>query len=199
MRPRAARRQHVASAWRTRSTGRIPWAANVDAQIFFVARLPRVLAAALVGAALASSGVVFQALLRNPLATPFTLGVSAGAALGAMLVLTVGGAVAALAWAAVPAASFLGALGAVAVVYLLAAARHRGFSTSVLLLAGVTLNSFLSALILLVQYFADMTPDDADAAVAAGRPGRRQLPAARGGAADAGRVVRRLRVRWRRR
>ena len=135
----------------------IPWAANVDAQIFFVARLPRVLAAALVGAALASSGVIFQALLRNPLATPFTLGVSAGAALGAMLAITVGGAVTALAWAAVPAASFLGALAAVAVVYFMAAARHRGFSTGVLLLAGVTLNSFLSALILLVQYFSDMT------------------------------------------
>jgi ABC-type Fe3+-siderophore transport system permease subunit len=134
-----------------------PWATNVDAQIFFVARLPRVLAAALVGSALAASGVILQALLRNPLATPFTLGVSAGAALGAMLVLVLGGAMAALSWAAVPAASFAGALAAVAVVYLLAAGRHRGFSTGVLLLAGVTLNSFLSALILLVQYFADMT------------------------------------------
>ena len=120
-------------------------------------RLPRVLAAALVGSALASAGVVFQALLRNPLATPFTLGISAGAALGAMLVLTFGGALTAAAWATVPLASFLGAVGAVMVVYLLAAARHRGFSTTVLLLAGVTLNSLLSALILLVQYFADMT------------------------------------------
>jgi iron complex transport system permease protein len=133
-----------------------PWATNVDAQIFFVARLPRVLAAALVGSALAAAGVVFQALLRNPLATPFTLGISAGAALGAMLVLTLGGALAA-AWATVPLASFLGAAGAVLVVYLLTVARHRGFSTNILLLAGVTLNSLLSALILLVQYFADMT------------------------------------------
>jgi iron complex transport system permease protein len=74
-----------------------------------------------------------------------------------MLAITVGGAVTALAWAAVPAASFLGALAAVAVVYFMAAARHRGFSTGVLLLAGVTLNSFLSALILLVQYFSDMS------------------------------------------
>jgi len=135
----------------------VPWATNVDAQIFFVARLPRVLAAALVGSALAASGVILQALLRNPLATPFTLGVSAGAALGAMLVLVLGGAMASLSWASVPAASFVGALAAVGVVYLLAAGRHRGFSTGVLLLAGVTLNSFLSALILLVQYFADMT------------------------------------------
>ncbi len=134
-----------------------PWASNVDAQIFFVARLPRVLAAALVGGTLAASGVVFQALLRNPLATPFTLGISSGAALGAMLVLTIGGAFAATTWAAVPAASFAGALAAVSIVYTLAAARHRGFSTSVLLLAGVTMNSFFSALILLLQYFADMT------------------------------------------
>ena len=134
-----------------------PWADNIDAQIFFVARLPRVLAAAMVGAALASAGVVFQALLRNPLATPFTLGISAGAALGAMLALTFAGTVAAAAWATVPAASFLGAGGAVLVVYLLAVARQRGFSTDVLLLAGVTLNSLFSALILLLQYFADTT------------------------------------------
>ena len=66
----------------------IPFAANVDAQIFFIARLPRVLAAAVVGATLATAGVVFQALLRNPLATPFTLGVSAGSSLGAMLAIT---------------------------------------------------------------------------------------------------------------
>jgi len=62
-----------------------PFADNVDAQIFFIARLPRVISAALVGSALALAGVVFQALLRNPLASPDTLGVSAGASLGAML------------------------------------------------------------------------------------------------------------------
>ena len=78
----------------------IPFADNVDAQIFFVARLPRTLAGALVGATLAAAGVVFQGLLRNPLATPFTLGVSAGAALGAMLAITFGWS---LAWAGVPA------------------------------------------------------------------------------------------------
>src|SRR5688572_16960032 len=66
----------------------VPFEENSDAQIFFIARLPRTLAGALVGAALASAGVVFQGLLRNPLATPFTLGVSAGAALGAMVAVT---------------------------------------------------------------------------------------------------------------
>src|SRR4051812_49823646 len=64
-----------------------PYADNLDAQIFFVARLPRVLAAALVGSSLALAGVVFQALLRNPLASPDTLGVSAGAAPGAVVAL----------------------------------------------------------------------------------------------------------------
>lgn len=133
----------------------LPFSDNVDAQIFFVARLPRVLSAALVGAMLATAGVVFQALLRNPLATPFTLGVSAGAALGAMLAITFGLQVAIWNLPSVPIASFLGALGAVGIVYAMAQARRRGFSTTVLLLAGVTLNSFFSALILFVQYSAD--------------------------------------------
>ena len=135
----------------------LPFTSNVDAQIFFVARLPRVVAAALVGSALAAAGVVFQALLRNPLATPFTLGVSAGAALGAMLAITLGAGFTIAQLGTVPLASFLGSLAAVAIVYMLASARHRGFSTSVMLLAGVTLNSFFSALILFMQYFADMT------------------------------------------
>ena len=137
--------------------GSIPFADNLDAQIFFSARLPRVLAAALVGASLAAAGVVFQALLRNPLATPFTLGVSAGASLGAMLAITFAGAGTLATFTTVPAASFTGSLAAVLIVYALASARHRGFSTTVMLLAGVTMNAFFSALILFVQYFADMT------------------------------------------
>ena len=135
----------------------IPFEANVDAQILFVARLPRTLAGAIVGAALAAAGVVLQALLRNPLASPFTLGVSAGAALGAMLAITFIPPLGLAGLPGVTVASFAGALGAVAVVYLLAGVRHRGLSTDVLLLAGVTLNAFLSALILLVQYFADFS------------------------------------------
>lgn len=124
---------------------------NIDAQIFFLARLPRAVAASVVGGTLAASGVVFQGLLQNPLATPYTLGVSAGASLGAMLAITFG------AWfpfGGVAAASFAGAFLAVAVVYALASARHRGLSTTVLLLSGVTLNAFFSALILFVQYLS---------------------------------------------
>jgi iron complex transport system permease protein len=136
---------------------RLPFADNVDAQIFFVARLPRTLAGAVVGGALAAAGVVFQGLLRNPLATPFTLGVSAGAALGAMLAITFGWTFGALGIPVVATASFVGSLAAVGIVYSLAQARHRGLSTNVLLLAGVTMNAFFSALILFVQYFADFS------------------------------------------
>ncbi len=133
----------------------IPFADNVDAQIFFVARLPRVLAAALVGSGLAVAGVVFQALLRNPLASPDTLGVSAGAALGAMLAITFHADFSILSVSAVPLASFAGSVGALAMVYGLSAARQRGQSTMVLLLAGVTLTALLSAIVRFVQYLAD--------------------------------------------
>jgi iron complex transport system permease protein len=135
----------------------VPFADNVDAQIFFVARLPRVLAAGLVGAALACAGTVFQALLRNPLATPDTLGVSSGAALGASLAITfdfnitIGGV------PPIPLASFAGSLAALAIVYVLATARRRGLSTMVLLLAGVTVGAFFSALILFTHFLADYT------------------------------------------
>jgi iron complex transport system permease protein len=135
----------------------IPFSDNIDAQIFFVARLPRVLTGAVVGAALAAAGVVLQALLRNPLATPFTLGVSAGAALGAMLTMSFGASVALGPLSPVPLASLAGAFVAAAIVYALATKPGRPMSTAVLLLAGVTLNSFFSALILFVQYMADFT------------------------------------------
>lgn len=135
----------------------IPFADNVDAQIFFVARLPRVIAAALVGAALAGAGVVFQALLRNPLATPDTLGVSSGAALGAMIAMTFHLDLGVAGIPAVSIASLAGSVGALAIVYALATARRRGLSTTVLLLAGVTMTAFFSALILFTQYLADFT------------------------------------------
>jgi len=132
----------------------IPFTDNADAQIFFIARLPRTLAGACVGALFASAGVVFQGLLRNPLATPFTLGVSTGAALGAIVAITFNWSIAVAGISAVPVSAFVGSLVAVAIVYALAQARHRGLSTTVLLLAGVTLNAFFSAVILFVQYFA---------------------------------------------
>ncbi|HKE84723.1 MAG TPA: iron chelate uptake ABC transporter family permease subunit, partial [Vicinamibacterales bacterium] len=137
----------------------VPFADNVDAQIFFIARMPRVLAGAVTGATLAAAGVVFQAMLRNPLATPFTLGVSAGASLGAMTAIIFGTAITVGPFSIVPLASLVGAAVAAGIVYWLATLRDRAMSTTVLLLAGVTLNAFFSALILFLQYltnFADV-------------------------------------------
>src|SRR5262249_52990918 len=105
---------------------RVPFADNVVAQIFFIARMPRVVAAALVGASLAAAGVVFQALLRNPLASPDTLGVSSGAALGAMIAIVFGLDVSMAGAASIPLASLAGSLGALGIVYALATARRRG-------------------------------------------------------------------------
>ena len=94
----------------------IPFPDNVDAQIFFVARMPRVLTGAIVGSTLAAAGVVMQALLGNPLATPFTLGVSTGAALGAVLAITFGTSFPIGTLASVPLASLAGAVVASAIV-----------------------------------------------------------------------------------
>lgn len=135
----------------------IPYEQNVDAQIFFVARLPRVLTAALVGSALAMAGVVFQALLRNPLASPDTLGVGAGASLGAMLAITFDIGFSVFGISPLLVSSFAGSLAALAIVFGMSLARRRGKSTMVLLLGGVTLNALLSAVMLFVQYMADFT------------------------------------------
>jgi iron complex transport system permease protein len=124
------------------------------ADIVLSVRLPRALLAAAVGAALAVAGVVFQALLRNPLADPFVLGVSGGAALGGIAVLTLGSAFG-LGYAAVPPAAFAGALGAL--VLLLAVAGPAGrLSPTSLLLIGVVFNSFASAAIVFLASIAGL-------------------------------------------
>ncbi len=136
---------------------RLVWTENVDAQIFFIARLPRVLAGALVGSLLAAAGVVLQALLRNPLATPYTLGVSTGAGLGAVLAIAFQLDAGPFGAVSVPTASFAGALAATGLVYILATRIRGALSTNVILLAGVTLNAFFSAIITFVQYLIDFT------------------------------------------
>jgi iron complex transport system permease protein len=100
---------------------------------------------------------VFQALLRNPLASPDTRGVSAGASLGAMMAITFGLDFSLFSISAVPLASFAGSFGALAIVYGLSAARRRGTSAIVLLLGGVTVNALLSAVMAFIQYLADFT------------------------------------------
>lgn len=117
-------------------------------------RIPRVLTACLAGIALASSGMIFQALFRNPLATPYTLGVSGGAALGATIWMRLGTPLLFLGVSGTSIAGFIGALGAVGLVYGLARVKS-GFSSATLLLAGIAVNLFFSSLILLMQYFSD--------------------------------------------
>ena len=116
-------------------------------------RLPRVLLAALVGAALAGAGTLYQALFRNPLADPYILGVSSGAGLGAMIALTA--TTGAMAWrfGAVPLAAFAGALLTMLLVVRLASLGGRLEATS-LLLAGVALSYTLAALTSFVMVFA---------------------------------------------
>ena len=116
-------------------------------------RLPRVILAVLVGGALSASGVVFQALLRNPLADPYVLGVSGGAAVGAVLAVVLGLA-SASAWA-VPAAAFVGGVGAIAIVLRIALAVGATLSARVFILAGVVAAAFFNALILLFLSLAD--------------------------------------------
>jgi iron complex transport system permease protein len=108
-------------------------------------RLPRVLLALLVGGGLAIAGATFQALLRNPLAEPYILGISGGASVGAVLVLALGLAVAG-SWV-LPIAAFAGALLAIVLVFRVATATGRAMDVRVLLLAGVVIAAFFSACI----------------------------------------------------
>lgn len=131
---------------------------TADGLIFWQTRLPRVLAGFIAGAALACSGLAFQAVLRNPLADPYILGVSAGAAMGkAVAVIALPAALAATQMVT-PALCFLGGLMPVLFLARLAR-RHRRFSPVTLLLAGAMLNLVLSAAMMLVQVFAN--PDSA--------------------------------------
>ncbi|MDW7712611.1 MAG: iron ABC transporter permease [Deferrisomatales bacterium] len=111
-------------------------------------RLPRALLTALVGAALGAAGGAFQAVLRNPLADPYVLGVSGGAALGAVAALSFG---VVASWG-VPLAALAGALGALAVVYAVAQA-HRA-SPHTLILSGVMVGSFSAALLLFLLWLS---------------------------------------------
>jgi iron complex transport system permease protein len=113
-------------------------------------RLPRVLAATAVGAALAASGAAYQSLFRNPLVSPDILGVSAGAALGAVV-----GIFLSLPVLAIEATSFAGGLAAVMIVYGIAAAIRGRDAVLVLVLAGVVIGALFGAGVGLLKYLAD--------------------------------------------
>jgi iron complex transport system permease protein len=108
-------------------------------------RMPRVILALLVGGGLAIAGATFQALLRNPLAEPYILGISGGASVGAVMILALGWATAG-SWV-LPLAAFAGALLAIGLVFRVATATGRAMDVRVLLLAGVVVAAFFSACI----------------------------------------------------
>jgi iron complex transport system permease protein len=141
---------------------RLPWSAVLDlagrepaGRIFWLLRVPRVLAAFLAGAGLAAAGAAFQAIFRNPLATPYTLGVSGGAAFGVALVTRLGLAMALSGAPLASLAAFAGALLAIGVVWGLAGMR-RELADSSLLLAGVAVSFFFSSMILFLEYTASL-------------------------------------------
>jgi len=126
--------------------GQLP-TVNPDYEIFVKVRLPRIILAAIVGAALACSGVVFQALLRNPLADPYILGISSGAGLGTIIAVLSG--FNWTLWGRSPIAifAFAGALGTVWLVWFISRLTGK-FHVTGLLLAGVVVNAFFSAVIM---------------------------------------------------
>jgi iron complex transport system permease protein len=125
---------------------------SLDARKVFGYRLPRALASAIIGGALSLAGLFFQALIRNPLASPYVLGVSTGGSLGAVVAITAG-------FAFPPLAAFAGSCVAILLIY--GTARSGGRIPSVtLLLSGVVLNAFFSAAIMFVNLIA--APRDQD-------------------------------------
>ncbi|MGH9770832.1 MAG: FecCD family ABC transporter permease [Candidatus Acidiferrales bacterium] len=129
---------------------------EVTRTIFFRLRLPRVVMAGIIGATLASVGAALQALFRNPLAEPLTLGVSGGGALGASLAIAFGLGARVGGMPVVFIAAFAGALAAVSVVYRLSRSGSVVVPGS-LLLAGIVVNLVANAGVLTIQYTADQS------------------------------------------
>ena len=126
---------------------------NTAYKIFVNIRLPRIILAGLVGAALAASGVAFQALLRNPLADPYILGISSGAGLGAMIAIIGGISLSFLGGTPIGLFAFVGALATVWLVWMIGRITGRTNMTG-LLLAGVVVNAFFSSMIMFLTSIA---------------------------------------------
>ena len=126
----------------------------VDETIIFQIRLPRVIGGILVGAALATAGVLFQGLLRNPMADPYIIGTSAGAALGATIAMILPINLTFLGFGLVPAAAFIGALATVIVVYNLARVSGKTPIIS-MLLAGFVVSALLTAVMAFMMSISD--------------------------------------------
>ena len=125
-------------------TGTISFSSQEELILFSV-RLPRIIFAGIVGASLSLGGVVFQAMLRNPLADPYVLGISGGSALGAIAGIIIG---ASSFYLGIPLLAFCGALVTVLLVFVVAGGTRGPLLDNSLLLSGVVVNAFFSAAIL---------------------------------------------------
>ena len=125
---------------------------RTDVYVIRDLRLPRVVLAALLGAGLGTSGAALQGVLRNPLAEPYLLGVSGGAAVGAVIAWSAG-----VAFALLPLAAFTGAIVAVTLSLLVAHATHGRGDPRVLVMAGVVVGAFANAAIMIVMANADVS------------------------------------------
>lgn len=133
-----------------------PFDGMIESDIFWKVRIPRIFVAFMAGAGLAVSGMVFQAMFRNPLTTPFTMGVSSGASLGAAIYILLIPPFSILGFPGGSVFAFLGAILSISLVYGLTCAKGE-FSTANMLLAGVAISFFFSSLILFTQYMSDFT------------------------------------------
>ena len=123
---------------------------EIATNIFWKIRMPRVILAGLVGASLAISGAAFQALLKNPLADPYTLGVSSGASVGAVATLFFSISVPFLGMYTLPIFSMIGAFGTMLLVILFAKLVDRSMKMETLILTGIIFSSFLGSVISLM-------------------------------------------------
>lgn len=123
---------------------------SIDYKLFWDLRVPRVVVAFFTGALLGLSGLIFQSLFRNPMSTPFTLGVASGATLGTAFAIVFGF----LSFIAV--FGFIGALMTIVILFTLTS-KLKGYETSSLLLVGIALSFFYSAALMILFYLSDET------------------------------------------
>ena len=134
------------------------WEGHVDSETYFIAfqlRMPATLKAIVAGATLAMCGAVFQTLFRNPLATPYTLGIASGGSLGALIAISVGWQATVLGLSSVSWSAFAGSAAVLGAVFLLARSSRR-LSGNALLLAGVAIGFFCSAMMMFVTYLSNV-------------------------------------------
>lgn len=129
-----------------------PRGEEVETLIIWCIRLPMTLTCVVVGASLALSGLQVQTITNNPLASPYTLGISAGASFGAAISITVGFTIAGLQWMGTAALAFIFAIGVSMAIFFLG--RMRGLNTNTLILTGIIMNFFFTALQQYLQYTA---------------------------------------------